>query len=359
MTIERSPWGRTPDGEAVHRFDLRNGNGMSASIATYGGAVLSLTVPDKNGEPGEVLLGFDDLAGYLNHDWYSGCLVGRVANRIQNASITLGGETFQLDRNHGKHQLHGGAGGFNTRVWRAAASETPDGPELRLMLTSPHLDQGYPGEMRVSAVYALRPDNTLVLTLSAVADRPSVVNLTNHMYFHLGGEQAVARGEDCTGHVLEIMAGHFLPTDGELIPTGEIAPVAGTPLDFTSPRTIGERVGLNDELLRAARGYDHCMVLDQAAQPARGLTLAARVLEPSSGRRLELSTDMEALQFYSGNFLSPGTVGRNGAIYGFRTGFCLEPQAYVDAPHHPAFPSIAIDTGETYRRRIEYCFSAA
>ena len=351
MAVTRIPWGKTPRGREVDLYSLENSSGLGVDIATYGGSLVSLRVPDARGRAADVALGFDGLGGYLAQDWYCGSLVGRVANRISLARFTLDGRTHDLDRNHGRHQLHGGSHGFNTRVWDAEAGETDRGDVLALSLVSPRGDQGYPGELRARAVFTVsRDENVLSLEFEAETDRPTVVNMTCHAYFHLGGG-----GGDCGGHVLELNSSRFLPTDADLIPTGEIAAVRGTPLDFTAPHALGERWDADFEPLRLAGGYDHCMLLDNNGK----MDWAARVEDPTSGRRMEMRTDMPALQFYSGNFMVQGIKGKKGAVYDRRHGFCLEPQAWVDAPNRPEFPSMVLRPGETYGRGIEYRFGAA
>jgi aldose 1-epimerase len=318
-----------------------------ADIATYGGALVRLTAPDRDGNLADVVLGYDGLGGYLDDQCYFGRLVGRVANRIGGARLDLDGRGYELDRNSGRHHLHGGAGGFHSRVWQAEAIETRGGPALVLRYQSPDGEQGYPGNLAVSAVYTLTGDG-LRLDFSAATDQATAVNLTAHPYFNLSGRA----GTDCLGHILTIPARRCLETDGELIPTGCLTEVAGTPLDFMAGVAIGTRIRQDFVPLANGHGYDHCYVLDSRA----GLRPAASVFEPVSGRGLEVLTTQPCLQFYSGNGIPEGLPGKDGAVYGERSGLCLEPQGYVDAPGHAAFPQVTLRPGEAYRQTILYRF---
>ena len=339
MSIARQSWGTGPAGENVTLFTLEREDGLRAEITDWGATLVSLTVPDGHGEPGNVVLGYDSLDGYVQGNAYLGCTVGRVANRIGGARFSLDGETYELDRNHGEHQLHGGSGGFGSRVWSAAPVESGDGPALSLSLQSADGDQGYPGNLEVVASYCLTGDG-LRMTYRATTDRPTPVNLTNHAYFNLAG----AGSGTILDHVAGFAASRYLVTDAALIPTGEIAPVAGTPLDFSAPARVGARI--HDPSLADQGGYDHCFILD--GEPG-GMRVGARISAPSSGRTLTLATDQPCFQFYSGNMLDePG--------HGLRTGFCLESQGYVDAVSHPAFPSVILRPGEIYEHTTEYRF---
>ena len=345
MQLSGRPFGTTRDGVPVELYTLSNGAGMEADIATYGGTLVRLTAPDRDGNMADVVLGYDTLDGYLDDRCYFGRLVGRVANRIGEARLILDGEEFALDRNHGRHHLHGGARGFHSRVWTAEAS--PDTDALTLTYESRDREQGYPGNLTASAVYSMTEDG-LRLDFSASTDRATPVNLTGHAYFNLTGRP----GADCLGHVLTIPASRCLETDGELIPTGGLAEVAGTPLDFTAGVAIGARIRQDFLPLAVGRGYDHCYVLDGPA----GLKQAASVVEPESGRGLEVWTTQPCVQFYSGNHIPEGLPGKAGAVYGERSGLCLEPQGFVDAPGHAAFPEVILRPGGTYRQTILYRF---
>lgn len=348
MGIRKQSWGQTRDGRSVDLYTLTNGFGLEAAISTYGGVVVRLTAPDRNNVLADITLGYDSVTEYEDDSCYFGCLVGRVANRIANAAIVLNGTEYGLDRNHGSHQLHGGALGFHTKVWEAVESEDTDRPSLVLACESADGEQGFPGRLSVRVRFTLADDG-LRLDFSAASDAPTVVNMTNHSYFNLSG----AEGVDCLGHVLTIPAGRFLETDRELIPTGRLLETAGTPLDFTRPAAIGERIDADFTPLDIGSGYDHCYVLEPADEALR---LAASVHEPESGRGMEVWTDNPAVQFYSGNYIPNGLPGKGGTVYRKRAGFCLEAQEYVDAPNRAGFPSIELEPGDEYRRSILYKF---
>lgn len=347
MQLSSRPFGTTGDGTPVELYTLVNAAGMEAAIATYGGALVRLTAPDRDGDMADVVLGYDTLDGYLNDCCCFGRLVGRVANRIGGARLVLDGREYALDRNNGRHHLHGGAGGFHSRVWRADPIETEAGPALVLTLESSDGDQGYPGNLAVSAVYTLAEDG-LHLDFSAATDRTTAVNLTAHPYFNLSGRP----GTDCLGHVLTIPARRCLETDADMIPTGCLSEVAGTPLDFMAGVAIGARIRQDSVPLANGHGYDHCYVLDGRA----GMKPAASVVEPVSGRGLEVLTTQPCVQFYSGNHIPEGLPGKGGAVYGARSGLCLEPQGFVDAPGHAAFPEVTLRPGEAYRQTVLYRF---
>ena len=348
MSITSQKWGFMPDGTPVELFTLVNGRGMEASIATYGGIITRLTAPDRAGIMADVVLGYDSLDEYLNDCCFFGCAVGRVANRISGARFTLNGVEHVLDRNHGKHQLHGGSEGFNTRVWQADGAETPDGPRLTLTYLSRDGEQGYPGNLDVTISYTLI-DNGLRVDYRATTDMPTVVNLTNHSYFNLSGHPE----KDCLDHVLTIPASRFMVTDEDQIPTGELADVAGGPLDFTGSPTIGSRIDAKCEPLVIGQGYDHYFVLDDDSESLR---LAARAYELTTGRILEVHTTKPGVQFYSGNHMPASIFGKSGIVYGFRSGFCLETQAYTDAPNRQDFLSIVLQPDEKYNHTSEYYF---
>ncbi len=347
-SITREAWGTLQDGTPVDLYTLRNANGVEAKISNYGGIVTSLRVPDREGRFEDVVLGYDQLGGYLRDSPYFGCLIGRYGNRIAEGRFVLDGETWTLATNDGPNHLHGGIRGFDKRVWTAEARQTPEGPSLELRYVSPHLEEGYPGTLAVRAVYTLTHDNGLRLDYTATTDRPTVVNLTQHSYFNLAG------GWDILGHVVEMPAAAFTPVDSTLIPTGEIRPVDGTPFDFRTPTPIGARIDQQDEQLRFAGGYDHNWVFQK--RPGE-LSRLARVVEPKSGRVLEVLSTEPGLQFYSGNFLDGSITGKNGRTYHYRNGFCMEPQHFPDSPNRPEFPSVILRPGETYRNTILYRFS--
>jgi aldose 1-epimerase len=283
---------------------------------------------------------------------YFGALIGRYGNRIGGAKFRLGDTVWKLAANNGPNSLHGGLKGFDKVVWTARSQETPDGPALVLTHLSPDGDEGFPGNLQVSAVYSLTADNTLKLEFSATTDRPTVVNLTHHSYFNLAGQ---GRG-DILGHVVHINADQILPVDAGLIPTGDFKSVAGTPFDFRTPAAIGARIDDADPLLKAGGGYDHNWVIKK---PPGQFGLQARVTEPVSGRVVEVFSSAPGVQFYTGNFLNGALTGKGGAVYQRRTGFCLEPQHYPDSPNQPDFPSVLLQPGGHHHHAIAYKFSTA
>jgi aldose 1-epimerase len=351
-TITRQPFGQTSDGTPVELYTLRNRHGMEARIMTYGGIVQSLQVPDRNGDLGDVVLGYDTLDGYLTNSPYFGALIGRYGNRIGGGRFTLDGHTYTLPQNDHGNTLHGGIKGFDKVVWKVQkAAVGPRGPELELTYLSKDGEEGFPGNLTVQATYTLRDDNTLELQFKATTDQDTVVNLTHHSYFNLRGSG------DILGHIVYINADRFTPVNAALIPTGELRPVQGTPFDFTTPHAIGQWINdTNDEQIRFANGYDDNFVLNKPSPGA--LSLAARVTEPTSGRVMEVWTTEPGLQFYTGNFLDGTITGKGGWTYQFRDAFCMEPQHFPDSPNHPNFPSTELKPGQTYRNTILYKFSA-
>jgi len=349
-TITKMPFGRTPEGQLVELYTLRNPKGMEATIMTYGGIVTSLKVPDRNGRFDDVVLGYDNLDGYLTNSPYFGALIGRYGNRIARGKFTLDGVEYQLAKNNGPNHLHGGLKGFDKVVWTVAEAEVGDhGPELELTYLSKDGEEGYPGNLKVKATYTLTEDNALQLKFKAATDKATVCNLTHHSYFNLAG------GGDVLGHVVQINAGTFTPVDGGLIPTGELMPVAGTPFDFRAPTAIGAHINeTNNEQIKFAGGYDDNWVLNKKS--AGGLELAARVSAPATGITMEVWTTSPGLQFYTGNFLDGTITGKGGKVYQFRDSFCMEPQHFPDSPNHPAFPTTELKPGETYQNTIIYKF---
>lgn len=348
-SISREPFGELPDGARVERCSLRNGRGMEVDILTYGGIVTRMTVPDARGRYADVVLGHRTLPEYLANSQYFGCLVGRTANRIAQGRIRVGGVEHSLGVNNGVHSLHGGVRGFDKVLWRVAEADvTSEGPTLRMEYVSLDGEEGYPGTLSVSAVFTLIEEDSLRLDFTATTDQLTVVNLTQHSYFNLNG------ASDVLGHVLQIPAQRFTVTDASQIPTGELRSVTGGPFDFRQSTSIGERIGAADEQLRVANGYDHNWVIDKA--PGE-LGLVASVLEPASGRRLEVLSTAPGLQFYSGNSLDGSLRGKDGRSYGFRAGLCLEPQGFPDAPNQPTFPSVSLAPGDVYRSTIIHRFT--
>ena len=350
-TMTKGPFG-TKEGVQVDLYTLRNAKGMEAKITNYGGIVTSLKVPDRSGQPGEVVLGFDTLDGYLSPEYaksnpYFGALIGRYGNRIGKAAFTVDGKEYKLAANNGPNHLHGGVKGYDKVVWEAKPLRGED-PALELRYFSKDGEEGYPGNLTITAVYSLTGDNALKVDFTATTDKDTIVNLTHHSYFNLAGKQ------DILGHEVMIAAERFTPVDITLIPTGELKPVQGTPFDFNSPTAIGARINQDEEQLNFGKGYDHNWVINKA--PGE-LGLMARVYEPTTGRVLEVLSTEPGLQFYSGNFLDGTVQGRGGWTYQFRNGFCMEPQHYPDSPNKPQFPPVVLKPGQTYRNTILYRFS--
>lgn len=350
--VARSPFGRLPGGEAVDAFTLRNATGVEIRVTPYGGAIVSVRTPDRDGRFADIVLGYDDLAGYRDDEAYLGAVIGRYANRIRHGRFSLDGREYALALNNGPNHLHGGVRGFDQVLWSADPFRDADGVGLALAYTSPDGEEGYPGTLDARVAYTLTDRDELIVDYRATTDRPTVVNLTQHSYFNLTGDPA----RDVLGHQLRIDADRFTPVDGTLIPTGDLAPVAGTPFDFRRPTAIGARIDTDDPQLRYAGGYDHNWVLnggDGALKPA------ARAYEPTTGRTLEVYTTEPGLQFYSGNFLDGGIRGKGGHRYGHRCGFCLEAQHFPDSPNQPSFPSTVLRPGGELVSRTIYRFGVA
>lgn len=349
-TITESPFGQLPDGRQATLYTLTNANGMIAKISNLGGVITELHVPDRDGVLADVCHGFDNVDAYLGKSEYFGALIGRYGNRIANGRFTLDGVTYQLDVNDGVNHLHGGGDGFHRQLWEAETFATPKSAGLILTYLSIDGDQGYPGTAEVTTIYELRDNNELRIAFHAVADKATPMNLTNHAYFNLAGKG------DILGHELTIPADAITPVGPGLIPVGAPTPVAGTPFDFRTPTAIGARINQEDAQLALGSGYDHNFVLNKSAPDA--LEVAARVVEPASGRVLEVLSQEPGIQFYSGNFLNDSVSGK-GRIYGYRSGFCLEPQHFPDSPNRPDFPSTILRPGEEYSTVMAYRFSIA
>jgi aldose 1-epimerase len=347
-SVQASAFGKLADGTPVDLFTLTNGSGLVSKITNYGAIITEMHVPDRSGKTGDIVLGFDNLEQYLKSHPYFGATVGRVANRIAKGRFTLEGKTYQLAVNNGPNHLHGGLKGFDKVVWKAEPFERDGSSGVAFTYTSPDGEEGYPGTVNAAVSYSLTPRNELVLEYSATADKATPINLTNHSYFNLSGR---GRG-DILQHQLTLHAARFTPTDAGQIPTGEIAPVAGTPFDFRTTVAIGARIDADHEQIRRGNGYDHNFVID-GFDGSKGPVLrpAARVVDPASGRTLDVATTEPGVQFYAGNNLE---TTRNG--FGRRTGFCLETQHFPDSPNHPAFPSTILRPGDTYRSKTVYSF---
>jgi len=343
-SVMRRHFGNLPDGREVYAFTLDNGRGIRLEAITYGGIIVTLQTPDRTGQPGDIVLGYDDLAGYLAETPYFGAIIGRYGNRIGNAEFALDGQRYRLAANNGPNHLHGGVMGFDKVLWAASPFARGDSIGVVFRYTSPDGEEGYPGDLAATVTYTLTADGSLVFDYQATTDKPTPVNLTQHSYFNLAGDGA----RDVLDHVLTVRADSFTPVDSTLIPTGEIAPVEGTPFDFRAPTAIGARIGAADRQLEFGGGYDHNFVLSRGGD---ALAHAAHVYEPTTGRTLDVYTTEPGLQFYSGNFLDGSLVGKSGHVYEHRYGFCLETQHYPDSPNQPAFPSTILRPGEEYRSR--------
>ena len=351
------PFGMTHRGEAVSLYTLKNAHGMEAKVLDYGGIIVSLRVPDRNGRLDDVVLGFDSLGDYERGSPYFGAIIGRYGNRIARGRFTLDGRTYTLATNNGPNHLHGGVRGFDKVIWSVTPFQRSDSVGLVMNYTSPDGEEGYPGTLRATVTYTLTDKNEFIFDYQATTDRPTPVNLTQHSYFNLAGD---GKG-DILGHVVRLNADRFTPVDSTLIPSGEIKSVAGTPFDFRTSTAIGARIDRNDEQLRYGRGYDHNFVLNKGGRGGKGgiegdVTLAAHVYEPTTGRVMEISTTEPGLQFYSGNFLDSTLRGKQGVVYGRRSGFAMETQHFPDSPNKPAFPSTILRPGEEYRSRTIYRF---
>ncbi len=349
-TVMRERYGAMPDGAQIDILTLRNANGVTIRAITYGGIVTSIEVPDRAGRPGDVALGFDSLAGYLTAHPFFGAIVGRYGNRIGAATFTLDGARYTLAKNNGPNNLHGGEKGFDKQVWNAQA--VPGRNAIEFTRTSVNGEEGFPGSLSVRVTYELTDKNELIVDYFATTDKATPVNLTQHTYFNLAGEGS----GDILGHQLTINADRYTPVDETLIPTGELAPVQGAPFDFRQPTAIGARINEAHAQLKNGQGYDHNWVLNRTGD---GLQLAARVVEPTSGRTLEVTTTEPGLQFYSGNFLDGTIKGKSGHVYGRRAGFCLETQHFPDSPNKPEFPSTILRPGQEYRSKTVFAFGVA
>jgi aldose 1-epimerase len=351
MSINKQAFGKTADGTPVDLYTLINAHGLEAKITNYGGIVVSLLVPDRNGKLGDVVLGYHNLEGYLQKNPYFGCIIGRYGNRIAKGKFTLKGVEYTLAQNNGENHLHGGIKGFDKVVWNAKEGQSDAGVGLELTYLSKDGEEGYPGNLAVTVTYTLTNTNELKLDYVATTDKETVVNLTHHSYFNLAG----AGVGDILGHEVMLDAERFTPVAAGLIPTGELRRVKGTPLDFTQPTAIGARIDQEDEQLRLGKGYDHNWVLNSGGG---SLALAARVEEPTTGRVMEVYTTEPGMQFYTGNFLDGSITGKEGKVYRRRDGFCLETQHFPDSPNQPDFPSTVLKPGEQYRQTTIYKFSA-
>jgi len=344
-----TPLGKTSDGVGVDVVTLRNDSGMEVRVATYGGTILSMRVPDRSGAADDVVLGFDDLTTYFTKSPYFGALIGRYGNRIAKGAFTLDGTRYTLAVNNGPNHLHGGIKGWDKVVWAAEPFQRADGVGVVLKYTSRDGEEGYPGTVDADVTYTLSPTNVFTIDYHATTDKPTVINLTQHTYFNLAG----AKAADVLGHELVLNAAAYTPVGDTLIPTGEIASVENTPFDFRTATPIGQRIDTKTPQITYGNGYDHNFVLTRTGN---GLALAAHVVEPITGRTLEIQTTEPGVQFYTGNFLDGTLTGKGGRVYGRRSGFCLETQHYPDSPNRPNFPSTVLRPGEEYRSRTVWTF---
>lgn len=349
MNLQQQPYGSIGGGGYADLYTLTNNKGVSISLTNYGGIVTSVTTPDRNGQPGDIVLGFDKLEQYLEKHPFFGALVGRFGNRIGGAKFTLNGQTYTLPQNNGQNHIHGGLVGFDKVLWAAEPFSTPTSVGVKLTYTSADGEEGYPGNLAVTVTYALNDENEFSIDYSATTDKPTIVNLTNHSYFNLSGTDSVL------DHVMQLSADAMTPVDNGLIPTGEIRSVERTPFDFRTPTTIGARIDNADEQLGFGRGYDHNFVVNGTPGELRR---AALVTEPTSGRTLEVLTTQPGVQFYTGNMLNI-VSGKGGKEYGRRAGFCLETQHFPDSPNKPNFASVVLEPGQRYSQTTVWKFGVA
>jgi aldose 1-epimerase len=346
--VTRALFGMTREQVPVEIYTLTNANGVEMRVITYGGIITSLKVPDRSGHFDDVVLGFDTMDGYLKDPPYFGALIGRYGNRIAKGQFTLDGQAFKLATNNGPNHLHGGVKGFDKVLWNAMPADAAEGVSLTLTRRSGDGEEGYPGNLQVSVRYMLTDKNELAIEYRATTDKATPINLTQHSYFNLA-----ANNGDILGHQLTLNASRYTPVDSTLIPTGELALVEGTPFDFRVPTAIGQRIALDYVQLKNGNGYDHNLVLDRTGP---GLERAAFVVEPSSGRTIEIVTTEPGIQLYSGNFLDGTIIGKGGRVYKQRSGFCLETQHFPDSPNRPSFPSTILRPGQTYASKTVLTF---
>lgn len=366
--VTAQTFGQLPDGREVELYHLINANGLEMSVMSYGGTIVSLKVPDAQGNSEDVVLGFDNLEDYLSPAYrsanpYFGAIIGRYGNRIAGGQFEIDGTEYQVPTNDGDNSLHGGDKGFDQRLWEVSPVDAEDGVGVVLSLVSEDGDQGYPGQLETQVRYTLTNDNALDIRYQATTTETTPINLTQHSYFNLEGEGGVEGQSDILDHLLTLNADAFTPVDEGLIPTGEIRSVEGTAFDFREPTPVGARIDGDDQQLQRGKGYDHNFVLAEEGSDAKngsnaeGLVLAARVEAPQSGRIMEVYTTEPGVQFYSGNFLDGTLVGKAGKPYEHRSGLALETQHFPDSPNQSEFPSTLLSAGETYKSHTRYEFS--
>lgn len=347
MGINKNEFGMTKDGKEAFIYTLVNKNGMSAEVTDYGATLVAVNTTDKNGRLDDVLLGYEDVTDYIENGGYLGATVGRNCNRVKGASVSINGQAYELDKNENGNDLHSGFHGYDSCIWDTKMVSEENSVVFSRM--SPDGEQGFPGNFQISVTYTLTEENELKIHYCGKCDQDTIANMTNHSYFNLAGQDS---GE-VTGHILMLDADTYLPIDGESIPTGEIREVAGTPFDFREPKAIGRDIGADDEQLKLAHGYDHNFLLRGGCMEVRKI---ADVLEPVSGRTMEVFTDCPGIQLYTGNFLENTQIGKEGTVYGPHHGFCMETQFYPDTPHHEEFPSSILKAGEEYSSTTIYKF---
>jgi aldose 1-epimerase len=351
-SVTQAPFGTTPDGEAVEIYTLENPHGIEVRAMTYGGIIVSLKTPDRSGALGDIVLGYDDLAHYVANSPYFGAIIGRYGNRIAKGRFTLDGQTYTLAVNNGPNALHGGLKGFDKRVWKAHSVQTDSTVGVVFQYHSPDGEEGYPGNLDAQVTYTLKDDDELVIDYYATSDKATPVNLTQHSYFNLAGDGS----GDVLGQELMINADSYTPVDSTLIPTGEIAPVEGTPFDFRELTAIGARIADDNQQLKNGGGYDHNFVLNRTEADSGKLVHAAEAVDPKTGRTLDIYTTEPGIQFYSGNFLDGTIIGKGGHVYGHRDAFCLETQHFPDSPNEPSFPSTVLRPDQEYRSETVWKF---
>lgn len=351
MKIVREPFGKTKRGKPVSLYTLGSESGLKVRIAEYGATIVSIEAPDRRGEMADIVLGFDKLDGYLGQHPYFGAIIGRYANRIAGGKFTLNNTNYNLSQNRPNIHLHGGDNGFDKVVWCAAdANDSIEHSELALTYESADGEEGYPGTLSAQVVYSVDDNNALTINYRATTDKDTIINLTNHSYFNLAGHG------DITGHEVTLNADEITPVDKFLVPTGELRPVTETPFDFRCAHAIGTRINCEEEQLEISGGYDHNWVLNRTENNA---SLAAVVVEPLSGRRMQVHTTQPGVQFYTGNFLDGSITGKGGTVYGRRSGFCLETQHFADSPNQPCFPTTILRAGEVFSEKTIFKFSVA
>ncbi len=348
--IEKETFMSICEGKDITLFTLRNNNGASVKIINYGGIITSIKVPNKEGNLEDVVLGFDSIEDYLKVHPYFGALIGRYANRIGQGHFILNGEKIKLATNNGVNSLHGGNKGFDKVLWECKEEIISGSPALSLRYLSKDGEENYPGNLQIQVWYILTQNNTLEVHYLAETDKTTVINLTNHSYFNL----SPSKSSDILGHIVTINADSFTPVDETLIPTGELRPVSGTPMDFRTPHTIGERINVDDEQLYFGKGYDHNWVINGKSGSLR---LASKAFSPSSGIGLEVYTTEPGIQMYTGNFLDGSLIGKGKKVYNFRSGFCFETQHFPDSPNKPYFPTTLLNPGETFKSTTIFAFS--